>query len=399
MRRGHHVVEGEQRRVGARLLDEDVEAGGGDAAVLEGLGERGLVDQAAAGGVDDPHAGLDLVQGVLADDPHGLGGLRQVDRDEVRGGEQRVEVDEPDPELGRDRGLRVRVVGDDVHVEGLHAGGDELPDLAEADHAEGLALDLDAGELLAVPTPGAQRGVGAGDVAGAGEQQRDGLLGGGDDVGGRRVDDHDAAFGGGGQLDVVEAHAGAGDDLEFRRVLERGGVDGGGGSDDHGIGLDQCGVEGLHVRTVDLPDVEVSGEDLDRSGRERVGNDHDGFRFGHGYLAKVRRDGGPGAALRRRGQWYVQRVNGSLPTCRIPNPGTPLACQTPQVTAETARTSRGAGRFVRPAPFQPGNGRTPAIAGSGVLMASRGAGNAATRSGRLHPGVRPRRSRLRRGPA
>ena len=43
-------------RVGARLLGEDVEAGAGDPALLERGVQRVLVDDAAAGGVDDAHA-------------------------------------------------------------------------------------------------------------------------------------------------------------------------------------------------------------------------------------------------------------------------------------------------------------------------------------------------------
>ena len=46
-------VEAEQRRLGGRLGVEHVERGAGDDAVADGVGERGLVDDAAAGDVDD----------------------------------------------------------------------------------------------------------------------------------------------------------------------------------------------------------------------------------------------------------------------------------------------------------------------------------------------------------
>ena len=60
VRRGDDVLELEERAVGARLLGEDVEPGGGDAALLEGVVERLLVDDAAAGGVDEHEVGLTL---------------------------------------------------------------------------------------------------------------------------------------------------------------------------------------------------------------------------------------------------------------------------------------------------------------------------------------------------
>jgi hypothetical protein len=81
----------EQRRVGARLGGETVDAGAADAALLDGQRERVLVDQPAAGGVDDPDAGLDQLQLALADQADRLRRLGQVDRDEVALAQQVVE--------------------------------------------------------------------------------------------------------------------------------------------------------------------------------------------------------------------------------------------------------------------------------------------------------------------
>ena len=93
MRGDHHVVEREQRRRGARLLDEDVDAGAGHPALGERVGQRLLVDQPAAGGVDDPHAGLDGGQ-LLArrSGPSVSGRPGQVDRDEVALPQQLVQA-------------------------------------------------------------------------------------------------------------------------------------------------------------------------------------------------------------------------------------------------------------------------------------------------------------------
>ena len=166
----------------------------------------------------------------VADQAEGLGGLGQVHRHEVGLGEQRVEVDQADAHLRGAAGLDVGVVGDDVHAERREPLRDEDADPAEADDADGLLVQLDAGVLRPLPLALPQRGVRRADVAGGGEHQRDGELGGGDDVGRRRVDDHHAGLGRRADVDVVEPHAGAGDDLEPRCGGERLGVDRGGAS-------------------------------------------------------------------------------------------------------------------------------------------------------------------------
>ena len=274
MRRGHDVVELEQRAVGARLGREDVEPGGGDPALLERGVERGLVDDAAAGRVDEDQGGLDAVQLLVADQAESLGGLGQVDRHEVGLGEQRVEVDEPDPHLGGAAGLDVGVVGDDRHAEGAQALGHEDADPAQADDADGLLVELDAGVLRALPLTVAQGRVRRRDVARGGEHQRHRELGGRDDVGRRSVDDHDSGLGRGADVDVVETDPGAGDDLEPGRGRERLGVHLGRGPDQERLGVDDRGEQRRPVGTVALAHVEVGSEGLDR-GRAQGLRDQD----------------------------------------------------------------------------------------------------------------------------
>ncbi len=69
-------------------------------------------------------------------------------------------------------------------------------------------MELDALPLRAFPLAGDQRGMGLGDVAGLGQQQSHGVLGRREDVRLRSVDDHHAALGGRGGVDVVEPDAG-----------------------------------------------------------------------------------------------------------------------------------------------------------------------------------------------
>jgi hypothetical protein len=93
MRGADDVVEAEQRALGGGLGLEHVEAGAGDMARLDRLGKGRLVDQAAAGAVDDAHAGLGLGQRLGIENAAGLVGHRHVQGDEVGACQQLVELD------------------------------------------------------------------------------------------------------------------------------------------------------------------------------------------------------------------------------------------------------------------------------------------------------------------
>ena len=145
----------------------------------------------------------------------------------------------------------VRVVGDDVGTEGGQPLGYQLPDAAETDDAHGLAEDLGAGECRALPGVLAKRRVGGGDLSRRRKQESQRMLGGAVDVGGRRVDDQDAACGSGIDVDVVQANAGAGDDLELGRGGEDLGVHRGCRAHQQRVGLGHRGEQLLSVGTVD----------------------------------------------------------------------------------------------------------------------------------------------------
>ena len=130
--------------------------------------------------------------------------------------------------------------------------------------------------LLRFHSPFFSDEFGGRDPAGGGEQQRDGELGGADDVGGRRVDDHHAGLGGGLHVDVVQADTGAGDDLQLLRGGQRLGVHLGGAADQDGVdvgdGREQFGAVGA----VGVPDLEVGAERLDGGRGELFGDQDDG---------------------------------------------------------------------------------------------------------------------------
>ena len=141
-----------------------------------------------------------------------------------------------------------------------------------------FSAQLDAGVLAALPLAVLQRGVGLRDVARGGDQQAAGELGGGDDVGGRRVDDHHAGLGGGGDVDVVQADAGAGDDLQLLRGGDGLGVDLGGAADQDRVDVGDGGQQLGAVRAVAVPDLEVRAQGVDSGGRQLFGDEYDRFR-------------------------------------------------------------------------------------------------------------------------
>ncbi len=134
-------------------------------------------------------------------------------------------------ELAGAIGTHERVESNEPHAERVRTLRDEHPDASEPDDPERLAVQLDAHPLRTVPRAGLQIGARLGHVAGLGEQQRQSVLGRREDVRLRRVDDHHAAAGGLGDVDVVEPDSGPADDDEIRRRLEHLGRHLGGAAD------------------------------------------------------------------------------------------------------------------------------------------------------------------------
>ena len=205
------TVEPEQRRLGRRLGVEHVERGAGDHALADAVGERRLVDDAAAGDVDHPQRRLRLDEQIAADQPGGLVRLRQVDREEVGSATSWSSRRSSTPSGGPGRPTRTgrRPRG---ACRTPRPVGDELADAAQPDDAERLVGQLDALPPAALPPAGHERGVGLGHVARLGEQQRHRVLGGRDDVALRGVDHHHAAARGRLDVDVVEPDPGPADD-------------------------------------------------------------------------------------------------------------------------------------------------------------------------------------------
>jgi len=220
VRRRHHLLHAEQQIRFGRLLGENVERGAGDVARLERRLQVGLDHQPAAGAIDDEHAFFHLGDRAAVDDGAGRIGQGRVEGDEVGAGVELVELDLFDAERLGPLGREVGIVSRDFHVQADRAVGDDRADIAAADDAEALAVELDPHEARLLPLAGVGRGVGGADLARDREQERDRVLGGGDGVAERGVHDHDALLGRGGDVDVVDADAGAADDAKPARTAE-----------------------------------------------------------------------------------------------------------------------------------------------------------------------------------
>ena len=309
-----------------RLRGVDVEGGARDPPLGQRRVQGLLVDEAAAGGVDDVQGRLGERELLGADEADGLRGAGHVDGQDVRGGHQLGQVHHAGAELGGAGLGDVGVVGQQVHAEGAQTLGDELADAAEADDSDGLVQQLGAVQRLALPLAGFHGGVGAADVAQAREDQGDGELGGRDDVRGRRVDDHGTGRGRGGHVHVVQAHAGAGDDREAARGGEDLRVDLRGRADEQRVGLGDGLEEGGAVGAVHVPHLHVGSEHLDGGGRELFGDQDDGT--GHA--------GPPARAV----QVGVCVTRGSASRARIqPSHGPAMRSSWSQAEMRTARTA------------------------------------------------------------
>ncbi len=208
--RQNHVVAGEQRMIlRRRLAREDVDRRPADLACLQRLGERVLVDDFAAGVVDDEQVVLgDLHQPTLVEQVPRAAAAGDVEGDDVELGEELVEVGD-DFHLAVERGLAFeeRVVAEDVHLHGDRALRHGLPDAAQADDAERLAGQLRALEQALFPVAGLHVRVGRRNLPGQRVHERQRVLGRRERAGGGGVDDENALGRRGGQVDVVDADA------------------------------------------------------------------------------------------------------------------------------------------------------------------------------------------------
>ena len=224
---GHLLARGMRRRADVGNDDADSarsaassSAGSGSGSVTSraapaivpsrsAVGQRDLVDDRPAGGVDEDRRRLHLRQRRGVDQVAGLRSQRAVQRDEVRALEQLVKRDAAAGASARAPPSR-----------SPSPGARPPRRSARADDPERGAVDVVAevrSRLPRHPLAGGDRRGGLGQVARRRQQQRKGQVGGrvGEHVG--RVADGDPALGGGLDVDVVVADGVVGDRRQARR--------------------------------------------------------------------------------------------------------------------------------------------------------------------------------------
>ena len=276
MGRHDHLLELEERVIGRRrLLLEDIERGAGDAARLDRARQRQLVDEAAAGAVDEARARLEARQLGLAEEVPRVPGERRVDRDEVGPREELVELDAFHAQALGGLARQIRVVGDDLHAKAERAAGDLGADPAEAENAQHLAEELDALEPALLPSPGLECEIGGGQAAGHRQEKPQGVLGDRGGVPARGVHDDHAALGRGIHVDRVDAGARPADDLQPATRLDDGARHFGGAADDEPLVLADAGGKLTLAERARHLDVEaVLAERVDADRLEAVGDEN-----------------------------------------------------------------------------------------------------------------------------
>ncbi len=145
-----------------------------------------------------------------------LRGQRRMQRNEIRAGEQIVElIDELDLQTaGACRG-KIWVVSHDAHAESNSAATELTANASHSDNAESFIIELDAFEILAVPIAGAHARLGWRNSARDAKQKRKRVLGRRHCVSAGCIQDDDAAPRRGFNIDIIYADARATDCAQF----------------------------------------------------------------------------------------------------------------------------------------------------------------------------------------
>ena len=197
------------------LIGIDIEGRAADHPVLNGLGDRRLINDSAAGAIDDARRGLHRFQQFRIDQVFGIRGAGQVQADVVGFGKQGRQRHQPHLHVLGPLRRHKRVVGHHIHAHGLGHPGHVGADLAEPHHPKFLLVELVAHIFLAVPAAGHGARVGMGHMARQREHQGQGMLCRGNGVALRGIHHNHAPLGRRGHIDVVDPHAGTANDAEF----------------------------------------------------------------------------------------------------------------------------------------------------------------------------------------
>ncbi len=229
MRRQHDIVERRQCRMQRRFVFEHVEAGGGQASAGQRRDQRGVIDDAAAGDVDQDRRWFHQRQLGCSDRVAVFRRERQHEHEKIGAAEQFVPWHISRAALPFDALVEARaVVIEHGHRESGSAACDRLADAAHAEDAERAAMDFLAEQQAirrSLPAPGAKITLAFADAPRSRQQQRPGEIGDGlvEDVG--RVRRNDAGGRKRRDVEIVVAHTGVRDRAQAWRLPDRFGID------------------------------------------------------------------------------------------------------------------------------------------------------------------------------
>ena len=184
-----------------------------------------------------------------------------MQRDVVRLGIQFVQRDHGDIQLLSEAGSHIRIVRHHLHPERERAARNFHANPAQSNDAQRLAAKLGALQRLLLPFAGLHGGVGTHQGARHGQHQSEGVFRDGNRIAAGSVHHHDAALGGGVEIDVVDTHARASDDAQLGSLVHHGRIDEGCRADNDGVGVGQLAGKSFLVGTDDGP-VAVLAKDL-----------------------------------------------------------------------------------------------------------------------------------------
>ena len=133
------------------ILEEDaflflinVERDAADASTLERLDECGGVHQFPPARVDEERTGLHASEGFRVEQMSRLCGERQVQRDDVAVGQQGLKICVAHAQRRRPFGRGIWIVGQHFRAEPLKYLRRDSANSSRADHADGLAVEIEA---------------------------------------------------------------------------------------------------------------------------------------------------------------------------------------------------------------------------------------------------------------
>src|SRR3954470_8695989 len=202
----HVLPPAERMGVGERLRIDRVEGAARDPSLVERADQRGRRDDGPPRAVHDVSGPLHLAKLGFADEHARLWRQRQMQRDEIRLPQQRLQIGAFDLQIG--------IEPEDPHSKCARAQRDLLPDAPEPHDPEGAARETKDGlSRRDRPPSRAHHPVEEHDFARAGEEERHGVIGNLLDAVGGVVRHDDARRGGGVEVDRVHADPVASDDL------------------------------------------------------------------------------------------------------------------------------------------------------------------------------------------